>query len=150
MGTWVCSQMWEPKTNGSAFHSATSAVLSLDHCLSRNFLLLKKLYIYIYIYTHTHTYIYRLPWWFSGKESTCQCRRCRRHGFNPRVRKIPWRRKWQPTPVFLPGKFHGQRNLVGYNPWGHKRVGHNLATKQQNNTHTHTHTHTHLYNISRR
>ena len=36
------------------------------------------------------------------------------------VRKIPWRRKWQPTPVFLPGEFHGQRNLVGYSPWGHK------------------------------
>ena len=39
---------------------------------------------------------------------------CRRHGFNPRVRKIPWRRKWQPTPVFLPGKSHGQRSLAGY------------------------------------
>ena len=118
MGTWVSSLLWESKTNGSASHSATSAVISLDHCLSMNFLLLKKLYIYIY--THTYIYIYRLPWWFSGKESTCQCRRCRRHGFNPWVRKIPWRRKWQPTPVFLPGKSHGQRNLVVYNPWGHK------------------------------
>ena len=39
---------------------------------------------------------------------------------NPRVRKIPWRRKWQRTPVFLPGKFHGWRNLVGYSPWGRK------------------------------
>ena len=36
------------------------------------------------------------------------------------VRKIPWQRKWQPTPVFLPGKSHGQRSLVGYSPWGHK------------------------------
>ena len=36
------------------------------------------------------------------------------------VEKIPWRRKWQPTPVFLPGKFHGQRCLVGYSPWGHQ------------------------------
>ena len=45
-----------------------------------------------------------LPRWLSGKESTCRCRRCRRHGFNPWVRKIPWRRKWKPTPVFLPGK----------------------------------------------
>ena len=41
-----------------------------------------------------------LPWWLSGKESTCQCRR---HGLDPWVKKIPWRRKWQPTPVFLPG-----------------------------------------------
>ena len=43
----------------------------------------------------------------------------------------PWRRKWLPTPVFLPGKFHGQRSLVGYSPWSCKRVGHDLVTKQQ-------------------
>ena len=36
---------------------------------------------------------------------------------NPSVRKIPWRGKWQPTPIFLPGKFHGQRSVVGYSPW---------------------------------
>ena len=42
-----------------------------------------------------------------------------------------WKRKWQPTPVFLPGKYHGQRNLVGYSPWSCKRVRHNLGTKQQ-------------------
>ena len=41
-------------------------------------------------------------------------------GFDPWVRKIPWRRKWQPTPVFLPGKSQGQRSLAGYSPWGHK------------------------------
>ena len=41
-----------------------------------------------------------------------------RAGFNPWVGKIPWRRKWQPTPVFLPGKYHGQTSLVGYSPWG--------------------------------
>ena len=40
--------------------------------------------------------------------------------FNPWVKKTPWRREWQPTPVFLPGKFHGQRSLAGYSPWGHK------------------------------
>ena len=44
----------------------------------------------------------------------------RRPRFDPSVRKIPWRRKWQPTPVFLPGEFHGQRSLVGYTPWGRK------------------------------
>ena len=38
------------------------------------------------------------------------------------VEKIPWRRKWQPTPVFLPGKFHGQQSLVGYSPWGHQEL----------------------------
>ena len=50
------------------------------------------------------------------KEPTCQCRRHKRYGFDPWVRKIPWRRTWQPTPVFLPGESHGQRKLVGYSP----------------------------------
>ena len=54
------------------------------------------------------------PRWHSGKESACQCRRCKRHEFDPWVGKIPWRRAWQPTPVFLPGESHGQRRLVGY------------------------------------
>ena len=43
-----------------------------------------------------------------------------RPGFDPWVRKIPWRREWQPTPVFLPGEFHGQGSLAGYSPWGCK------------------------------
>ena len=42
---------------------------------------------------------------------------------DPRVWKIPWSRKWQPTPVFLPGKFHEQRGLAGYSPWGRKELG---------------------------
>ena len=67
-----------------------------------------------------------LPWWLIGKESTCQCRRCR---FDPWFGKIPWRRKWQLTPVFLPGKSHGQMSLAGYSPCSRKRVGHDLATK---------------------
>ena len=50
----------------------------------------------------------------SGKEPACQCRRHKRCGFNPWVGKIHWRRKWQPTPVFLPGESHGQRSLTGY------------------------------------
>ena len=53
-------------------------------------------------------------------ESTCQCRRLGRHGFDPWVRKMPWRRAGQPTPVFLPGESHGQRSLVGCSPGGHK------------------------------
>ena len=56
----------------------------------------------------------------SGKESDCQYRRHKRHRFDARVGKIPWSRKWQPAPVFLSGKSHGQRNLVGYSPWGCK------------------------------
>ena len=78
---------------------------------------------------YTYTYVgFGLPWWLSGKESSRQCWRGR---FNPCVRKIPWRRKRQSTPVFLPGKSHGQGSLVGYSPWGHKRVEHDLLTKQQ-------------------
>ena len=47
----------------------------------------------------------------------------KRHRFDPWVGKIPWRRSWQPTPVFLSGEFHGQRRLVGYSPWDRRRVG---------------------------
>ena len=59
------------------------------------------------------------------------CLQCGRLGFNPWVRNIPWRKKWQPTPVFSPGESHGQRNLAGYSPWGCKRVRHNLVTKKK-------------------
>ena len=57
---------------------------------------------------------------FPAKESTCQCRRHKRQELNPWVGNIPWSRKWQPSPVFLPRNFHGQRRLVGYSPWGRK------------------------------
>ena len=55
----------------------------------------------------------------SGKEPTCQCRGPGRHGSSSWVGAIPWRRAWQPTPVFLPGESHGQRSLAGGSPWGH-------------------------------
>jgi len=67
------------------------------------------------------------PRWLNGKESACQYRRYRRLEFNPwveKIGKIPWRRKWQPIPVFLPEKSHEQRGLVGYSPWGDKEVRH--------------------------
>ena len=60
-----------------------------------------------------------------SEESTCQCRRYR---FNSCVEKIPWRRAWQPTPVFLPGESHGQRSQAGYSPWGCKESD---TTKEQ-------------------
>ena len=50
------------------------------------------------------------------------CLQCGRPGFNPWVGKISWRRKWQSTPVFLLGKSHGWKSLVGYSPWGHKEL----------------------------
>ena len=67
----------------------------------------------------------------SGKEPICHCRRCR---FSPWVGKIPWSRIWQPSPIFLPEKFHGPRSLVGYNPW---------TCKKSDTTELLTHTHTH-------
>ena len=73
--------------------------------------------------------VYGLPRWLSGRESTCNAGR---NGFDPWVRKIPWRRKWQPTAVFLPGQSHGQRKLAGYNPWGHE------VSDMTENLHTHT------------
>ena len=108
-----------------------------------------------------------LPGGSAGKESACQCRQRKRRGWgrfpgkgngNPlqyyclensmdrgawlatihEVGKTPWSRKWQSTPVFLLGKFHGQRSLVGYSLWGHKESG---LTEHM---HTHTHTHTHI------
>ena len=59
-----------------------------------------------------------LSWWHSGQESVCQCMR---HGFDPWVGKLPWRRKRQCTTACLPGKSCGQRSLVGYSPWGCKK-----------------------------
>ena len=70
-----------------------------------------------------------LPRWLSGKESTCQCRRL---GFHPWVGKIPWRRKWQPTSVFLPGKSHRKKSLAVYSPWGHKKSDRTYRLKNNN------------------
>ena len=58
----------------------------------------------------------------SDKESICQCRRTKGCRFYPWVERFPWRRKWQPTPLFLLGKPHGQRSLEGYSPWGHREL----------------------------
>ena len=87
------------------------------------------------------------------------CRRGKRRRFSPWIKKIPWRRAWQPTPVFLPGESHGQRSLADYSLWDRKE----LDTAEQLSmyiyactlsrfccglsfpTHTHTHTHTHTY-----
>ena len=64
----------------------------------------------------SHTVCLGVPGRTSGKEPACQCRRHKRYGFDPWVGKIPWRRVWQPTPVFLPGESHEHKRLVGYSP----------------------------------
>ena len=93
--------------------------LSFDHRPLSIVPFLKTLASYIFPSTKN--------WGFPGgsvsKESTCSsgdCLQCTRPGFDPWVGKISWRIKWQPTPVFLPGKSHGQRSLAGDSPWGHK------------------------------
>ena len=72
--------------------------------------------------------------WCTGKESVCQLRRWKRHGFDPWVGKSLWRMKWQPTLLFLPKKSCGQKNLVDYSPWSHKE------SDMTEYTHTHTFT----------
>ena len=67
----------------------------------------------------------------SGKESACQCKRCKRCEFDPWFRKITWSRKWQPIPVFLPTP-HRQRSLASYSPWGFKESDMTEHTHTQN------------------
>ena len=69
-----------------------------------------------------HMALLGVPGDATGKEPTWQCRRHKRHGFDPWVGKIPWRRSQQPTPVFLPGESHGQKSLAGYSPWSCKEL----------------------------
>ena len=75
----------------------------------------------------------------NGKESACNAGDS---GFDPWLRKILWRREWQPIPVFLPEEFHGQRTLVNCSPWCYKELE---TTKQLTHPHTHTHTHVIVY-----
>ena len=76
------------------------------------------------------------------KNPTCQGRRCERFGFDPWIGKIPCRRKLQPTLVFWPGKFHGQRNLVVYGLWGRQES--DTTERLTHNTYLDT-THTHIW-----
>ena len=101
----------ELKTKTYCFPNGTSH-FTFNTILS-DFFLCKHIYAFLYKYSGHQS----LSWWLSGKKSTSQCRRC---GFNCWIEKIPWRRKWQTTPVFLPGKSHGQRSLAGYSSWGCK------------------------------
>ena len=81
----------------------------------------------------SHMYTQGLPRWLGGKEST-PVLETQETWFNPSVEQIPWKRKWQPLPVFLPGKSHKQRSLAGYSRRGHKEL----------NTIEHTQTRIHI------
>ena len=101
---------------GCSEHSNTDTLVQvyeyfyMTDCLSP-IVRLNNIYIYFFKLR------YRLPWWLRRQSICLQCGRPR---FEPWVGKIHWRRKWQSTPVSLPGKSHGQRSLVGYSPWGRK------------------------------
>ena len=101
---WKLKKYSSKQSNGEVPYSSTESLITV----MMSFL------------PQTPQLIQQLPRWHSGRESTCQCRRCRRCGFDPWVEKIPWSRKWQPTAASLPGKFHGQRSLADYSSWGHK------------------------------
>ena len=107
----ICPGYILPQIYPSILHSMISTRQS---CLSPILMLIKS-----------------FPGGTSGKETACQCKRHERLWFDPWVRKISWSRKWQPTPVVLPGKFHRQRSLMGSSPGG-CRVGNHWA-------HTHCH-----------
>ena len=90
------------------------------------------MYVCVYIYTHTHiyTHTYYGFWGGSAVKNPPANAGDARHGFHPWVGKIPWSRKWQSAPVFLLGKYHGQKSLEGYIPWG-CRAGHSWATEHK-------------------
>ena len=117
------------------FNTACYEVALLFHCGRQNS---KMVLVTLIAWCQSHTYVslcgesavaviikvtsqltLGLPWWLRWLSV---CLQCGRPGFDPWVGKIPWRRKWQSTPVLLPGKSHGQRSLVGYSPWGRKEL----------------------------
>ena len=107
----------------SPSHSVTTSLFFTSASL---FFPCKKVHQYHFI--RFHIYVLGLP---SQLTRSRICLQCKRLGFNSWVRKVPWRRKWQPTPVFLPGEFHGQRSPAGYIVRGVARIRHDLATKPQ-------------------
>ena len=112
----------------------------LDRTTSSPFLpISKEVILLMFSNSVSESSVLGLPRWLSSKESACQCRRCSQETWIQSLGKIPWRRAWHPTPVFLPGESHGQRSLVGYSPWVAES---DTTARTCPNTHTHTHTHT--------
>ena len=108
---YACSTMSRWKLFQTSANISVWTVLAHTHAYQIYYVVCYVIYAILYI---------RLSWWVSGKECSWQRRRLRKLGFDPWVGKILWRRKLQSIPVLLPGKFHGQRNLVGYSPWSCK------------------------------
>ena len=93
----------------------------------------------VHMHTHTDTHTDIADWCRSGRDLSSTVRETseiislspQNYVYRGGVESTGGRRQWKPTPIFLPGKSHGRRSLVGYSPWSHKRVRHNLVTKQQ-------------------
>ena len=125
------SKLWHPLPFWPKSCCSTHSLLSSFHNLS--------------ILLNTESSIFALDFPFNlkycssggcnGRESAYQCRRHKRHGLDPCIKKILWSRKWQPTPVFLPGKPHGERSLVDCSPWGCNGVRHDWANKYTDSLH---------------
>ena len=119
-------------------------MIATIHGISRPLILTSSITIILfvsYISFFLNSCIYPGTCGTSGKELAYQCRRLNNFGFDTWVGKIPWRRAWQPTPIFLPEKSHGQKSLAGYSPWGHKELDMTEATY---------HHHIFISNISKR
>ena len=123
-----CFPIYLPWSDGTRCHDLSFLSTVLFNKWSRSFPLIYDICCIIHHMWSSQVCV--------AKESTCQCRR---HRFDPWVRKILWRRKWLLIVVFLPSESHGQRSLVGYSPWGSKE----LDITEQLSARTHTHTHTH-------
>ena len=132
---WTCSEVREPSRNSNTSYLNSKCTWAKT-VLKKH--LLQRLLQHVIKLTHIPGKLFLasewsfpigLPWVFpavdSGKEPTWQCRRC---GFDPWVRKSPWRRKWQPIPVLLFGKCHGWRSLVRLHSMGSQRAGHEWST----------------------
>ena len=118
---------WQPTPGFLLGESHGEAWWATVHGVAKSWTQLSNFTYLLTYYLLIHE-LWGFPGGASGKEPTCQCRRHKRHGFDSWVRKIPWRRAWQPTPVFLPGESHGHRSLVGYSPLGCKELDMTEAT----------------------
>ena len=125
---WICFVFnfpsWATLSPLSNPRKSGCLVLFLCPLESRQMILFKSEQITSKNFKGAHDYIYNCGKVYKSKNTVDSrvCLQCRRLQVDPWVRKIPWRREWQPTPVFLPGEFHGQRRLVGCSPWGHMEL----------------------------
>ena len=111
---------WKSRCLGSEGCFSSPAVLHTKLNLCETFLM--RVYWEQHFFPPAPSLSFGLPQWLSGKKIHLQGWRYRRLGLDPWVREIPWRRGWQPTPVFLPGESHGQRSLTGYSLYSHKQT----------------------------